>query len=183
LGTHLFSIRPIGAVIAVCIAVSVPAKSQDLLTILNEELKRNFEGLKQKADPPPYFISYAVTDEEAESMSATLGALATKQRNEGRVLDVGVRVGSAQFDSSRRLNGDGMAHTTFSALLPFDGQPNAVRQRIWLETDRSYHANTLVEHSADRPAQYEVPGYYRRHQHHADQPHVSRHAGGACQGI
>ena len=136
----MIPIRPIGAVIAACIAFSIPAKSQDLLTILNEELKRNFEGLKQKGDPPPYFISYAVTDEEAESMSATLGAIATRQRNEGRELDVGVRVGSPQFDSSRRLNGDSMAHTTFSTLLPFDGQPNAIRQRIWIETDHSYRA-------------------------------------------
>ena len=40
------------------------ARSQDLMTILGEELKRNFESLKQKGDPPPYFLSYEVTDEE-----------------------------------------------------------------------------------------------------------------------
>lgn len=111
------------------------------MTILNDELKRNFDALKQKADPPPYFISYAVTDEESEAMTATMGALASRQRNQGRVLDVGVRVGSPAFDSSRRLNGDSMPHTTFSTLLPFDGEPNATRQRIWLETDHSYRAS------------------------------------------
>lgn len=111
------------------------------MTILNEELKRNFDGLKQKADPPPYFISYAVTDEEAESMTATMGALASRQRNQARILDATVRVGSPQFDSSRRLNGEGLAHITSSTLLPFDdGQPNAIRQRLWIESDRSYRA-------------------------------------------
>ena len=141
MGTHSISTRPIGVLLATLVAFSVPVKSQDLLTILNEELKRNFETLKQKGDPPPYFISYAVTDEESESMTATLGALASRQRNQARVLDAGVRVGSPQFDSSRRLNGDAMAHTTFSTLLPFDGEPNATRQRIWLETDHSYRAS------------------------------------------
>ena len=142
LGTHPISLRPIGVLLATLVAFSVPVKSQDLMAILNEELKRNFDALKQKADPPPYFISYAVTDEESESMTATMGALASRQRNQARALDVGVRVGSPQFDSTRRLNGDGMAHTTFSTLLPFDdGQPNAIRQRIWLETDHSYKAS------------------------------------------
>ncbi len=126
--------------LATLVAFSVPVKSQDLMTILNEELKRNFDSLKQKADPPPYFISYAVTDEESESMTATLGALASRQRNQARALDVGVRVGSPQFDSTRRLNGESLAHTTFSTLLPFDGEANAIRQRIWLETDHSYKA-------------------------------------------
>ena len=115
-------------------------KSQDLLTILNEELKRNFDGLKQKADPPPYFISYAVTDEEGEAMTATMGALASKQRTQGRVLDATVRVGSYLFDSSRRLNGEGVAHTTSSTLLPYDGDANGIRQRLWIETDHSYRA-------------------------------------------
>ncbi|HEY3740472.1 MAG TPA: metallopeptidase TldD-related protein [Bryobacteraceae bacterium] len=110
------------------------------MTILKQEIARNFDALKQKADPPPYFISYAVTDEESESMSATLGALASQNRSLARILDVGVRVGSHQFDSTRRLNGEGMAHTTASSLLPVDGEPNATRQRLWIETDHSYRS-------------------------------------------
>ena len=149
LGTHFLPpllgarTRQLGGVAAVLIALtsfSPLLRSQDLMTILNEEMKRNFEALKQKADPPPYFISYEVTDEESESMTATLGALASRQQNVARVLDVGVRVGSYEFDSSRRLNGDGLAHTTASTLLPYDGEPNGIRQRIWLETDHSYRA-------------------------------------------
>ena len=132
--------RTAALTLATLAACSMPAKSQDLMTILNEELKRNFDGLKQKADPPPYFISYAVTDEESESMTATMGALASRQRNQARVLDATVRVGSYQFDSSRRLNGDGVAHTTFSTLLPYDGEANGIRQRLWIETDHSYRA-------------------------------------------
>ena len=143
MGIHFVRTRPLRwatSVASVFICFSLPLKSQDLLTILNEEMKRNFDALKQKADPPPYFISYEVTDQESESMTATLGALASRQHNTARVLDVGVRVGSHEFDSSRRLNGDGLARTTASTLLPFDGEPNGIRQRIWIETDHSYRA-------------------------------------------
>jgi TldD protein len=118
----------------------LPVRSQDLMTILNEELKRNFEALKQKADPPPYFISYAVTDEETESVQATLGAISSRQHAQNRIFEGGVRVGTPAFDSYRRLKGDQPPRISFSTVLPFDGQPDAIRQRIWLETDHSYRA-------------------------------------------
>ena len=110
------------------------------MTILSEELKRNFDGLKQKADPPPYFISYQVTDDEVESIHATLGTLMKRQHEQARIFEAGVRVGSPEFDSYRRLKGDQPPHISSTTLLPFDGQPDSIRQRIWLETDESYRA-------------------------------------------
>ena len=116
------------------------ARSQDLMTILGEELKRNFESLKQKGDPPPYFLSYEVTDEETETMQATQGTITTRQHQNARVLDAGVRVGSPEFDSYHRLKGDGQPRITSSILLPFDGNQQGIRQRLWIETDHSYRA-------------------------------------------
>jgi len=45
------------------LAVSIPlfAASPSLLDILSDELQRNFTVLKQKGDPPPYYMAYSVT--------------------------------------------------------------------------------------------------------------------------
>ena len=47
--------------------------SPSLLDILSDELQRNFTVLKQKADPPPYYMDYTVTDEESQTVSASIG--------------------------------------------------------------------------------------------------------------
>ncbi|HMD49838.1 MAG TPA: hypothetical protein VKG79_12095, partial [Bryobacteraceae bacterium] len=49
------------------------APAPSLLDILSDELQRNFTTLKQKADPPPYYMDYTVTDEESQSVSAMMG--------------------------------------------------------------------------------------------------------------
>src|SRR5215813_3937196 len=41
-----------------------------LLDAMSQELNRNFKAMKEKADPPPYFISYEVTEIQYHSISA-----------------------------------------------------------------------------------------------------------------
>ncbi len=108
-----------------------------LVGILASELERNFTTLKAKADPPPYFISYAVTEQEAESISASLGSLNSRNHNHRRVLDVSVRVGSPQLDNYRRVRGD-LPQFTAGASVTLDDAPDAIRRRVWSETDRVY---------------------------------------------
>src|SRR5277367_4556202 len=64
-----------------------------LTKILLDELTRNFTILKQRADPPPYFMGYAVTETEANVVEASGGSI--DEENQGRVreLDVTVRTG------------------------------------------------------------------------------------------
>ena len=115
------------------------ATSQSLLQILGDELQRNFSVLKQKADPPPYFMAYEVTEEESQVISASLGTLTAVRKGHTRSLDITVRVGSPKLDNYHMVRGE-RARFTPGAILPLDDVPDAIRRRVWLETDRTYRA-------------------------------------------
>jgi TldD protein len=107
-----------------------------IVQILDEELNRNFTALK-KADPAPYFLSYQMVETEATSVTATLGTLQGTSTGKGRVLDVSVRVGDAKLDNYRQIRGD-RPQFSGAIAMPLDDEPNAVKRRVWLETDRVY---------------------------------------------
>jgi predicted Zn-dependent protease len=108
-----------------------------LIGILGQELDRNFRILKEKADPPPYFISYAVTEGERHAVAAVGGALFAQNFGRLRSLDVSVRVGSPKLDNYHRMQGESPQFTSGAALALDDSAP-AIRNRVWQETDRVY---------------------------------------------
>jgi TldD protein len=131
------------------LVVSLPlvaASPPSLLDILNDELQRNFSVLKQKADPPPYYMSYAVTEKETQIISASLGTLNAKRASHLRYLDVTIRVGDAKLDNYHVVNGQ-RSRFTSGAVIPLDDVPDAIRQKVWLETDRTYRlaSRRLIE--------------------------------------
>ncbi len=123
---------------------SSAAQGNVLLDTMADELARNFNILKQKADPPPYFLSYEATETDYATIAGTLGAIDSTNRAKRRTLDISVRVGSPELDNYRRVNlggrGAGSGRVTSGAMLTFEDDPNAIRQRLWLETDRAYRA-------------------------------------------
>ena len=132
-------------VLCFCLPLAA-ASSPSLLDILKDELQRNFSTLKQKADPPPYFMSYSVTEVESEISNAGFGALTTRSKGKARFLDVTIRVGSPKLDNYHLTNGQ-RARFTSGAALPLDNVPDAIRRKVWLETDRVYRlaARRLIE--------------------------------------
>jgi len=108
-----------------------------LLDILSDELNRNFSVLKQKGDPPAYFMAYSAVDTESYAVSASFGALRSETQTRNRVLDVTVRVGSPKFDNYHLSRGD-RALFTYASLLPVEDGEAAIRQKLWSETDRVY---------------------------------------------
>jgi TldD protein len=125
---------------AATLAVAQPSV---LLDAMSQELTRNFLVLKDKADPPPYFLSYEVTEEEGHSLSATLGALESNSDGVNRVLDVSVRVGSPKLDNYHRVRSAGGAQSgqfTLGSTVTFEDNVNSLKRRIWLDTDRAYRA-------------------------------------------
>ena len=131
------------------LALSLPlaaAAPPTLLDILNDELQRNFSVLKQKADPAPYYMSYTVTEEDSQILSASLGSLTNRRHRHLRFLDVTIRVGSPKLDNYHIVNGQ-RSRFTSGAILPLDDVPDAIRQKVWLETDRTYRlaARRLIE--------------------------------------
>ncbi len=127
------------------------AQSPSLVQILGDELERNFQTLKQKAEPAPYYIAYEVTDQETAAVSATLGALKSSGNERGRFLDITVRVGSPKLDNYHRIPGE-YAHFTSAVSLPIEDSPAAIRRCLWLQTDRVYRlaAERLIKIRANR---------------------------------
>jgi predicted Zn-dependent protease len=131
------------------LVVSLPlaaASPPALLDILNDELQRNFSVLKQKADPPPYYMAYTVTEEETQIVSASLGTLTSNHTTHLRYLDVTIRVGNSKLDNYHVVNGQ-RSRFTSGSVIPLDNVPDAIRQKVWLETDRTYRlaARRLIE--------------------------------------
>jgi TldD protein len=114
-------------------------QSTSLIDILKDELDRNYSVLKAKADPAPYFISYAVTEQETEVLSGTLGTLQARNRGANRHLDVTVRVGSPKLDNYHSTRGERPQFGGASAL-PIESVPDAIRRRVWIDTDRTSRA-------------------------------------------
>lgn len=115
------------------------AQSTVLLDAMSQELNRNFSVLKEKGDPAPYFMSYEVTEEQYRTISGTLGTIDAANSGKERILDVSVRVGSPKLDNYHRVRGD-RGQFTSGALLSYEDNVNAIKRRLWLETDRSYRA-------------------------------------------
>ena len=121
------------------VASLAAAQPAVLLDTMSQELNRNFTVLKQKADPPPYFLSYEITDQDFRSISGSLGTISTVNNSSDRILDVSVRVGSPKLDNYHQVRGD-RGQFTSGALLAVENDPNAIKQRLWQETDRAYRS-------------------------------------------
>jgi len=122
------------------------ASNPSLLSILSDELQRNFSILKEKADPPPYYMDYTVTEQEGQSLDATLGGIDSRRSERQRYLDITLRVGSPQLDNYHPIAGQAGRYRQ-GEIFPLDDVPDAVRRRLWQETDRMYRlaSRRLIE--------------------------------------
>src|ERR1019366_8731887 len=124
--SNIVKILDITALLAMSTAVSTCAfgqsakpvadsESRVVLNTMADELQRNFDALKKKADPPPYFLSYEITDQDAHTISASLGVLNATESGRNRYLDVTVRVGDPKLDNFRRVRGERVQFTSGAA--------------------------------------------------------------------
>ncbi len=132
--------RTLIALLITTCSVSPCAFAQSPLTkILLDELTRNFTLLKQQADPPPYFMGYAVTETESDGVEASSGSVDDESHSHTRDLDVTVRTGDSNFDNYRRVGNDQPRLST-SALVALDDNPAAIKRVVWLNTDKAYRS-------------------------------------------
>ncbi len=110
------------------------ASGDILMRAMREEMERSKDKLKMDGVPTPYYIEYRVTTVDQFDASAVFGALRSRQRQSGRLLRVVVRLGNYKQDSYFGA-GEGAAD-----LLATDDDLFALRQRLWLATDRAYKA-------------------------------------------
>ena len=138
------------SLLSVVLVAAAPLSAQPLVKILRDELDRNFSTLQQKGNPPPYFLGYEVVDSEGYTLVSGGGAIDAQNHNHSRLLDTTVRVGSAQFDNYRRVNGQVPRFTATTPIALADNGP-AIRQAVWLATDRVYRSASqrLIQLKAD----------------------------------
>ena len=113
---------PLVLTVACCYLLVEPGRAQGpesslLLQAMEEELQRSMNELREKADPPPYFMSYSVTETERTTLASSYGASRSSTSRRSRLLDVDVRVGDYQLDNTHEVRG-GMP---FARLPDFSG--------------------------------------------------------------
>lgn len=112
------------------------------MSAMADELARSMASLRLPDQPAPYFIEYEVQDRHSTRITARLGSLVEDLAGHNRVLRVGVRVGSYDFDSSLFGGGGtgGVIALTAdgSTTAPLDDDYDTMRRQIWLATDAAY---------------------------------------------
>jgi TldD protein len=120
-------------------AAKAPAGQKSvLIDAMEKELDRSVQGYA-KEDPPPYFISYRMTEEQRADVSGSNGALLSSEETHTRWLQTSVRVGSYDLDNTRRVGGaDPGFQASYGTAAPLDDDPALLRRLLWQETDRQY---------------------------------------------
>ncbi|MDC1068155.1 metallopeptidase TldD-related protein [Candidatus Kapabacteria bacterium] len=119
--------------------ISAQLVSKDLINILETELNRSFEGLKNE-ETPPYYIGYAVTETEEIRITSSFGHIVSDLENRSRILDIDLRVGERQLDNTHIIRGESFSFASGSSSpeLSIENEEMAIRQAIWKATDSHY---------------------------------------------
>lgn len=112
------------------------------LGILQTELRRNFDVLRQ-GENPAYFIGYTVHDERTAQITASLGALDRSDESRGRFGTVEVRVGDYALDNTHPLRGEGGGGggggpRVGRISLPLTDDAAPMRLALWRATDSAF---------------------------------------------
>ena len=68
-----------------------------------------------------------------------MGALLTQSKGAGRNFDISVRVGTPKLDNYHHIRGSN-ARFTSGVVIPIEDGADAVKRKLWLETDRAWRA-------------------------------------------
>src|SRR5580700_6002109 len=130
-----------------------PQQAPVLLDAMTAELHRAFSSLGKAGpgatgldktgagktgddkQPPPYFLSYSVSDASTVTIRAQYGALVESSANQARVGDVQVRVGDPKLDNT---HGDHRASAVNSIQLPLGDDREALARSLWFATNAGY---------------------------------------------
>ena len=136
---------------ALLFALVRPAAAQNdndhTLESMQDEMNRSVARLQVPGQPKPFYIEYRILDLDIRSITASFGTLLSSTHTRVRQMDVNVRVGDYQLDSSNFVSDNG-----FQGFLGSRGQVGidrdyySLRQDLWLATDQAYK-EALVQYS------------------------------------
>ncbi|UCE21968.1 MAG: hypothetical protein JSV46_07085, partial [Candidatus Aminicenantes bacterium] len=109
-----------------------------VLKALKDELARSVDQLQLKDMEKPYYIEYRVEETETFAVRAIFGAVVNLNSDKSRFLQVGVRVGSYDFDNSGFSSPRFRYSSSGFRPLAIEDDYAALRQDIWLATDSAY---------------------------------------------
>ncbi|MDQ6759059.1 MAG: metallopeptidase TldD-related protein [Acidobacteriota bacterium] len=111
-----------------------------ILKAMRDELARS-QSLGIAGLDRPYYLETWVEDADTVSITASLGALVTSNHTPVRVQRVRVRVGDYAFDNTNHVYSDYYTGSRYDPeQLPVENSYQAMRQVLWLATDRAYKA-------------------------------------------
>jgi TldD protein len=111
-----------------------------LLAAVQQEMDREIAAIG-KADPPAYFLSYTVTDNDRSEVTGSNGALLSSQQQRSRWLEGQVRVGSYQLDNTHHVGNDGPGFPgSFGEPIPIDDDTAVLKRAMWRQTESQYRA-------------------------------------------
>ncbi len=127
-------------------AAEAPAKAGGptgdvILDTMRQELDHSMKALTEKVTPPPYYISYRITENQHFTVAASFGALSGERDDRTRLLDIDMRVGDHRLDNTHRMRGRDLNFAPYRAsAITIEDDAGALKDTLWLETDRKYKA-------------------------------------------
>ncbi len=114
-----------------------------LIKVLEQEIEHSMKHLTTKDGVKPYFISFTITDTTSASVRGSLGSVHRSEEDRQRSLDVDLRVGNYELDSTHQIRGRSDAgrfgrSSGASGSAPLDNDPIAVKHALWQATDRAF---------------------------------------------
>ena len=114
------------------------APSAPLLDILQAELKRNVDVLRNQP-VPPYYVSYVVYDTQSSQLDSSFGAVVADVDNHSRTFGVDVRTGDYALDNTHEIRGEPAPPAALGrAVIPLTDSAPAIDVAAWQATDRAY---------------------------------------------
>jgi len=118
--------------------VAILAAASPLQDAMVAEMERADEAFS-KLEHPPHYIALTVEDQHSVQVSGMAGTVARSSEEAGRYLDVVLRVGTPELDSTHQLRGfsalEGESRGRVQLALT-DGWP--LRHSLWQELDQRY---------------------------------------------
>jgi TldD protein len=133
------------------------AKRSPLLAAMQAEIDRSFKLLSEQ-NPKAYYMGYTVTDTQRAEVSGSNGALLNSNEVRNRWLEVSVRTGNYDLDSTHKVGGRQSDGGGPGTPVPVDNDTEVLRRAIWLETDKQYRAaaEALIKVKAGRDVKVET---------------------------
>ena len=126
------------AAILLLAAAFVPQAAQEnedlIFRVLRDEMERTRTRLKLEKSGPPYYVEYAVSENESFSVSASFGALTGRGEGKSRSCSIDLRLGDHTLDNTN-FSGNSSGGGTG---LTVDDDYDALRHELWLATDSEY---------------------------------------------